>query len=149
MLDMPPKILNISPSGKINVFISTNSNLKSTQHDLNTNTNNITTTSSVEKLHHQTNKLFPEQKDPQNIKFKNHKVASPFSHCSLYSLDHLITIGTFRNYDPIKQYYILSPFHDPTPHLFVPQEALNLNDDFLLPTHIPTNVQISFRECLD
>ena len=40
--------------------------------------------------------------------------------------------------------YTLSPYHDPTRTRFVPQEALNLNDDFLLPTRIPTDVPILF-----
>ena len=64
---------------------------------------------------------------------------TPF-YISHYSLNHLFTIGKIRNYDPPKQYYILSPYHDPTRPLSVLPKALNLNDDFLLPTHIPTNV---------
>ena len=59
-------------------------------------------------------------------------------------MKHLFTIGTIRNYDPVKQYFILSSYHDPTRPLFVPQEALNVNDDFLLPTHIPNAVQNFF-----
>ena len=114
--------------------------LKPTQHDLNTNPNDITTTPSVKKLHHQTYQLFLEQKHPQNFIFQNHKFTSPFSYHSHYSLNHLFTIGTIRNYDPVKQYFILSSYHDPTRPLFVPQEALNVNDDFLLPTHIPNAV---------
>ena len=39
--------------------------LKPTQHDLKTNPNDITTTPSVKKLHHQTYHLFLEQKHPQ------------------------------------------------------------------------------------
>ena len=72
--------------------------------------------------------------------------ASPFSYHSHSSLNHLFTIGTIRNYDPGKQYYILNSYHDPTRPLFVPQEALNLNDDFLLPTHIPTAVPNFFQK---
>ena len=114
--------------------------LKPTQHDLNTNPNDITTTPSVKKLHHQTYQLFLEQKHPQNFIFQNHKFTSPFSYHSHYSLNPLFTVGTIRNYDPVKQYFILPSYHDPTRPLFVPQEALNVNDDFLLPTHIPTAV---------
>ena len=114
--------------------------IKPTQHDLNTNPNDITTTPSVKKLHHQTYQLFLEQKHPQNFIFQNHKVTSPFSYHSHYSLNHLFTIGTIRNYDPVKQYFLLSSYHDPTRPLFVPQEALNVNDDFLLPNHIPNAV---------
>ena len=118
--------------------------LKPTQHDLNTNPNDITTTPSVKKLHHQTYQLFLEHKHPQNFIFQNHKFTSPFSFHSHYSLNHLFTIGTIRNYDPVKQYFVLSSYHDPTRPLFVPQEALNVNDDFLLPTHIPNAVQNFF-----
>ena len=114
--------------------------LKPTQHDLNTNPNDITTTPSVKKLHHQTYQLFLKQKHPQNFIFQNHKFTSPFSYHSHYSLNYLFTIGTIRNYDPVKQNFLLSSYHDPTRPLFVPQGALNVNDDFLLPTHIPTAV---------
>ena len=76
--------------------------LKPTQHDSNTNPNDITTTPSVKKLHHQTYQLFLEQKHPQNFIFQNHKFTSPFSYRSHYSLNHLFTIGTIRNYDPVK-----------------------------------------------
>ena len=84
--------------------------------------------------------LFLEKKHPQNFIFQNHKFTSPISYHSHYSLNHLFTIGTIRNYDPVKQCFILSSYHDPTRPLFVPQEALNVNDDFLLPTHIPNAV---------
>ena len=114
--------------------------LKPTQHDLNTNPNDIITTPSVKKLHHQTYQLFLEQKHPQNFIFQNHKFTSPFSYHSHYSLNHLFTIGTIRNHDPVKQNFILSSYHDPTRPLFVLQEALKVNDDFLLPTHIPNAV---------
>ena len=77
--------------------------LKLTQHNLNTNPNDTTTTPSVKKLHHQTYQFFLEQKHPQNFIFQNHKFTSPFSYHSHYSLNHLFTIGTIRNYDPVKQ----------------------------------------------
>ena len=38
--------------------------------------------------------------------------------------------------NPVKQYYILAPYHDTTRPLFVPQEAPALDDDFLRPNHI-------------
>ena len=113
--------------------------LKPTQHDLNTNPNDITTTPSVKKLRHQAYQHFLDKKHPQNFIFQNHKFTSPFSYHSHYSSNHLFTIGTNRNYDHVKQYFILS-YHDPTRPLFVPQEALNVNDDFLLPTPIPNAV---------
>ena len=59
-------------------------------------------------------------------------------------LNHLYTIGTIRNYDPVKQYYIFASYHDPTRSLFVPQKALPLNDDFLLPIHDQTSASNFF-----
>ena len=114
--------------------------LKPTQHDPNTNPNDITTAPSVKKLHHQTYQLFSEQKHPQNFIFQNHTFTSPFSYHNHYALNHHYTIGTIRNYDPVKQYYILTTYHDPTRLIFVPLEALNVSDEFLLLTHIPTAV---------
>ena len=87
------------------------------------------------KLYHQTYKLFLEQKHHRNSFFQNHKFTSPLSSNSHYSLNHLYTIGEVSNYDPVKQYYILIQCHDPNRPLFVPQEVLNGNDVFLLPTH--------------
>ena len=84
----------------------------------------------VKKLNHQTYKLFLEQKHPQNFIFQNYKFTSLFSHFAQYSLDHLLTFGTIRTYDPIKQYYILSRYLDPTRPLIVPQEALRPNGAF-------------------
>ena len=91
------------------------------------------------QLHQQTYQFFLEQK-PQNFISKNHKFTSNFSYRFHHSLNHLYTIGLVRNYDPFKQNYTLAPYHDPTHPLFVPQEALNLNYDYLLPTHVPTSV---------
>ena len=62
---------------------------------------------------------------------------------SHFSANHLFTNGIIRNYDPVKQYYILATCHDPTRPLIVPQEALNVNDDFLLPTHIPAGPKMN------
>ena len=82
-----------------------------------------------------TNKLInvSSKKKRSQFFFQNHKVTSPFSYQSHYSFKHLFTIGTLRNYDPVKQYYILITYHDPTRPLFVPQETLIINEDFLLP----------------
>ena len=44
--------------------------LKPTQHDLNTNSTDITTDRSVKKLHHRTYKVFLQQKHPQKIIFR-------------------------------------------------------------------------------
>ena len=40
----------------------------------------------------------------------------------------------------MKLNYILSPYNDPSRPLFVPQEAPNFNDDFLLPGQLPSSV---------
>ena len=75
--------------------------------------------------------LLLEQKNPQNFSFQINKITSPFSYHSHYSLNPLYTVDIIRTFDPVKQYYILAPFHSPTCPIFVRQEALNLNDDFL------------------
>ena len=101
-------------------------------------TNDNTTAFSDTKLHHQRYQLFLEQKHPQSFIFQNDKFISPFPPTTThYSLNHLYAVGIIRKYDSVKQYYILAPHHDPTRPLFVPQKALNLNDDFLLPTRVP------------
>ena len=142
MLHMPPKILNTAPSGKINVFVSPNTN--STFSNLHSMVLTLITTISplLLSLKSFTTKpiTFSLKKHPQNFIFQNHRFTFPFSHHAHYSVNHFFAIGTIRNYDPVKQYYTLSPYNDPTRPRFVSQEALNLNNDFLLPTHIPTNV---------
>ena len=97
----------------------------------------------VKKLHPDSITFFA-QKHPQNFIFLNHKFTSPFSYYSHFSLYHLYIIGTICKYDPVKQYYFLSSYHDPNRPLFLPQETLNLNDDFLLPTHVPNSVENFF-----
>ena len=57
--------------------------LKPTQHDLNTNPNDITTTPSDKNLHHQTFQLFLEKKTSQNFVFENHKFTSLFGIISI------------------------------------------------------------------
>ena len=63
-------------------------------------------------------------------------------------MNHLYTAGTVRNYYPVKQYFILTSYHDPTFQwpLFIAEEAPNLNDAFLLPTHVPTSVANVFTK---
>ena len=120
--------------------------LKPTQHDLNTNPNDITTTPSVKKLHHQTYQPFLEQKHPQNFIFQNHKFTSPFSYHSHYSLNRLFTIGTIRNYDPVKQYFILSSYHDPTRrYLYLKKPSMLTMSFFVLLTFLML-FQISFQK---
>ena len=55
-------------------------------------------------------------------------------------MNHLYAIGIIFNYDPVKQSFILGPYHNPSRPLCVPQEALNRNDGFLLNTHVSTSV---------
>ena len=72
--------------------------------------------------------------------FQFHKFISYFSFHAHCSLTHLYTFGSFRKYDLTRQTYLLSPYNDPTRPLFYPQESLNPNDDFILPTQIHTTV---------
>ena len=53
----------------------------------------------------------------------------------------MYAIGTTLNYDPIKQYYIPSPYHDPTCPLICPQDPFNLAMIILLPTQFPNFFQ--------
>ena len=61
-----------------------------------------------------------------------------------FKLNQLYIIGINRDYDNVKQYYIIDSYHDPTRPLFVPQEALSLDDDFLLRTQNPNSVANCF-----
>ena len=58
-----------------------------------------------------------------------------------YHIDHQATVGTLRNYDPQKQVYLFMSHKDPTRPIIVPQEFLNFNEDYLLHSNIPTDVQ--------
>ena len=49
----------------------------------------------------------------------------------------MYAIGTTLNFDAIKQYYIPSPYHDPTRPLICPQDPFNLAMIILLPTQFP------------
>ena len=78
-----------------------------------------------------------------NFNFPEPHFKKLFTYHSLDSLNHLYIVSLIRNYDPVKQVYNLVPSHNPTRPLFVPQEALNLNDEYLLPTHVP-NILVKF-----
>ena len=75
-----------------------------------TSPNYKTRSPSVTKLHHQTYQPFLQQKHPRNCVFQDHKITSSLSYHAQYSLNQNYIIGTKRNYDPLKQYYIVSPF---------------------------------------
>ena len=84
----------------------------------------------IKKLHRQFHQLFLEKNTQNNKNFT-------FSH---YSLNHIYSIGTTRNIRT-RLNKITSSLQIMTLHaFFVPQEALNLNDDFLSPTKVPTSV---------
>ena len=97
----------------------------------------------LKKFITKTYQLFLEHKHPQNFIFQTHNVTSLFSYHSHYSSNHLYTTGTIGNYDPVEQYSIFTSYHDPTRPLFVPQDALNLNDEFILPTHVPEALNLN------
>ena len=59
---------------------------------------------------------------------------------SLNKIDHSKITVYLRNYDPIKQYFCLSPHNDTSRPLIVPQEYLIHFDNFLLPCNIPTQI---------
>ena len=94
----------------------------------------------TKKQHHNTYKKFLEHKHPQNYIFVNHKYTSPLTFNTTYHIDPEKTKGKIRNYDPIKQYFILQPKSDPTRPLIVPQEYLINNDDMSPYESIPEKV---------
>ena len=57
---------------------------------------------------------------------------------SHYQNDHQAIVGTLRNFDPVKQYYILTTHKNPTRPSIVLQEVIVLaDDDECLPSDIP------------
>ena len=86
---------------------------------------------STKKRHHKTFKKFLEHKYPQNYIFVNHKYTSLLEN----------TKGEIRNYDPIKQYFILQPKLNPTRPIIVPQEYLINNDDMSPYASMPEKVE--------
>ena len=143
---MPPKILNNSLSGKINVFVSSNSNLIfSNLHSM-----ILTLLPTILEL-----LLLSKNFTTKPINFflyKNHpnfhnsksQIHPPLLYHSHYSLNHLFTINTTRTYNPIKPYYILSPYHDPTRFFCSPGVKLSISMMIFLPTQIPNNVSKCF-----
>ena len=71
----------------------------------------------------------------------NNKYTSPLTFNTTYHIDPEKTEGKIRNYDPIKQYFILQPKSDPTRLLIVPQEYLIKNDDMSPYESIPEKVE--------
>ena len=95
----------------------------------------------TKKQHHNTYKKFLEHKHPQNYLFVNHKYTSPLTFNTTYQIDQEKTKGKIRNYDPIKQYFILQPKSNPTRPLIVPQEYLINNDDMSPYASMPEKVE--------
>ena len=89
------KTLKNSPSGKISVFISSNSN------SIFSNLHNMILTLrpmisplplALKSFIIKPINVSLEQKHPQNFILQNHKFTSPFSYHSQYSVNHLFTI---------------------------------------------------------
>ena len=114
--------------------------LKPTAADLGSNPSD-TTPASAKRLHHRTYQTFFQLKTPQNLIFQNHKFTSPFTFLGPYYLEHNFTIGTIRNYDPLKQAFLFLPYKNPNRPLIILQEDLILSDDYLTPANMPTHVQ--------
>ena len=82
---------------------------------------------SVNKKHvsHETFRLFWDNlpiKFTKTFIFQNRKFTSPFSLHLFYNLKTAITNGFFRNYDPLKQYYLFNPKKIPDRRLIIPQK---------------------------
>ena len=58
----------------------------------------------------------------------------------MYTPDHSCIQRYIRNYNPIKQYFLLLPYNNTSRPPIVPQENLIHFDDFLLPCNIPTQI---------
>ena len=114
--------------------------LKPTASDLGSNPSD-TTPASVKRLHHRTYQTFLQLKTPQTFVFQNHKFTSLFTFLEHYHLDHHATVGTIRNYDPLKEVFLFMPYKNPNHPLVIPQEYLILNDGYLTPANMPTHVQ--------
>ena len=72
--------------------------------------------------------------------FFNPNYTSPFTFNSEYLIDYTKTKGKLRNYDPLKQSFLLLPNENPKRPIIIPQEYLILNDDSLLQEDIPQNI---------
>ena len=129
---------------RIRVFQFQLNYLKLTQHDLDTNPIDITTFfgqgTPSSNANICLNKNIPKIKSFKSI--NSLLFPLPFH----YSLNHLNTIGINRDYDPVKQHYILALCYDPARPRFVPQEAPILNENFLLPTQTTNSVCIFFSK---
>ena len=147
MLQMLPKILNNSPSGKIRASASFNF-ISVFSHPL-----NMIFTLKPTILPLLLSKNFTIKpinlflnKTPPECHISNHKITFLFAY---YSLNHFFTVGTIRNYDPIKQNYMLSPYHVPIRPLFVPKERSISMMIFVYLHTYPLMSQTSFQTCLN
>ena len=92
----------------------------------------------IKKDHHITYQKFLQYKEPANYIFFNSKYTSPFTFNSEYLIDHTKREKKLKNYDPLKQSFLLFlPNENPKRPITVPKEHLILNDDSLLKEDIP------------
>ena len=124
---------------KVEILLSPIQFFKRTASDLGSNPSDTTPTS-VKCLHHRTYQIFLQLKIPQNFIFQNHKFTSPCLFLEHY-LDHHATVGTIRNYDPLKQVCLFMPYKNLNRPLIIPQKYLILKDNHLTPANMPTHVQ--------
>ena len=90
--------------------------------------------------HHVTYQKILQHKEPENYLFFKSKYTSPFTFNAEYLIDQTKIKGKLRNYDPLKQSFLLPPNDNPKRPIIVPQEYLILNDDSLLQENIPQSI---------
>ena len=107
--------------------------LRPSPYDLRTEENDaIFLTYQIKKAHHIIYQKLLQYKEPENYILFNSKYTSPFIFNSEYLIDHTKIKGKLRNYDPLKQSFLLHPNKNPKRPIIVPQEYLILIDDSLL-----------------
>ena len=96
--------------------------LRSSIYDLKTDESDPSFLSTSQKAtHHETYTKFLQYTKPKNHIFANYNYTSPYTMTNMYIIDQSRITGYRRNYDPIKQYFCLLPYHDTSRPLIVPQ----------------------------
>ena len=104
----------------------------------------------VRARHHKIYSDFLNEKETSELQFiyMNRRFSAPLSYHSNYIVNPEYTVGTIRNYDPIKKYYILASYKHPDRPCFVPQEALTVTNDYMIPNTVPQKVHKFFPNTL-
>ena len=125
-------------NNKMKIFSLQYKYLRPSPYDLTTEENDASFLPfQIKKAQHITYQKFLQNREPENYLFFNSKYTSSFTLNSDYLIDQTKTKGKLRNYDPLKQRFLVLPIDNPKRPIIVPQEDLILNDDSLLQEDIP------------